>query len=98
MPYVDQRRRAELSEVLNVVDAIGAENLEVGDINYIVTSILHKWLRKTGIRYKHINSMIGVLECAKLELYRQIASRYEDEKKIENGPVSVLDQDYPDNL
>ena len=31
--------------------------------------------------------MVGVLECAKLELYRRMAAPYEDEKIEDNGDV-----------
>jgi hypothetical protein len=31
--------------------------------------------------------MIGVLECAKLELYRRVAAPYEDAKCEDNGDV-----------
>ena len=37
--------------------------------------------------YADINSAIGVLECAKLELYRRQAAPYEDKKIEENGEV-----------
>ena len=39
------------------------------------------------LKYSEINSVIGVLECAKMELYRRIAAPYEDKKCEENGDV-----------
>jgi len=33
---------------------------------------------------------VGVLECAKLELYRRIAAPYEDEKIVETGDVYTV--------
>jgi hypothetical protein len=39
------------------------------------------------VRYAHLNEAIGVLECAKLELYRRIAAPYEDRKMGETGEV-----------
>ncbi len=39
------------------------------------------------LRYSKINSLIGVLECAKLELYRRVAAPYENDKIDENGDV-----------
>ena len=41
--------------------------------------------------YTVLNEVIGMLECAKLELYRQVAVPYEDKKKRNNGAVSELD-------
>ena len=40
-----------------------------------------------GTNYVKLNELIGVLECAKLELYRRVASPYEDEKVESNGDV-----------
>jgi hypothetical protein len=34
----------------------------------------------------------GEIRCAQFELYRIIAARYEDEKRVKNGPVSNLDR------
>ena len=39
------------------------------------------------ISYSRINELIGVLECAKIELYRRIAAPYEDDKSRINGDV-----------
>jgi hypothetical protein len=65
--------------------------VEAGELNYIISKIVHNWLEDHGVGYSNINTAIGVLECAKLELYRQIAAPYERQKRKENGPVSALD-------
>jgi hypothetical protein len=44
-------------------------------------------LKAHGTNYALLNELIGVLECAKLELYRRVASPYEDEKIQSNGDV-----------
>ena len=38
-------------------------------------------------KYYHYNQLIGVLECAKLELYRRLVTPYEDIKITDNGDV-----------
>lgn len=92
MPYIEKEKRVELVDILRAVDAVGVDSLSVGDINYLVSSIIHRWiLSQGGVRYQHINSMIGALECAKLELYRKVAAPYEDNKLLDNGPISHLD-------
>jgi hypothetical protein len=57
-----------------------------GEVNYIVTRLLLAWL---GDRpsYGKFNEAIGVLECAKLELYRRAVAPYEDDKAVTNGDV-----------
>jgi len=39
------------------------------------------------VRYAHLNEVVGVLECAKLELYRRVVAPYEDQKMTESGDV-----------
>ncbi|MBI9085369.1 MAG: hypothetical protein JEZ11_17370 [Desulfobacterales bacterium] len=40
-----------------------------------------------SLLYAHLNEIVGVFECAKLELYRQLSAPYEDRKIDENGDV-----------
>lgn len=62
-----------------------------GELNYAITRLCHDYLHAKGLNYSNINEVIGVLECAKLELYRMIAAPYENEKKEQNGSISELD-------
>lgn len=82
MPYLEKGIRASLED--------GRVPNEAGELNYLITKLCDAFLMKTGLSYKNINQAIGALECAKLELYRKIASPYEDRKEIENGPVYVV--------
>jgi hypothetical protein len=58
-----------------------------GELNYLITKLIDLYLQDKGLKYKNINEVIGVLECAKLELYRRIAGPYEDKKIVSNGDV-----------
>ena len=62
-------------------------DLNVGELNYVFSSLLDDFIEKNRKKYNTLNSVIGVLECCKLELYRRIVSPYENEKIIENGDV-----------
>lgn len=80
MPYVDRNARDRL-------DAGGAPE-SAGELNYAITRLVDRYLvHRGGIRYPHVNEVIGVLECAKLELYRRVAGPYEDAKMAETGDV-----------
>lgn len=81
MPYLEQGIRASLED--------GRVPSEAGELNYLVTRLCDAFLMKTGLSYKNLNQAIGALECAKLELYRRVASPYEDKKLIANGEVYV---------
>jgi hypothetical protein len=81
MPYVRKSDRPRL-------DA-GGEVATPGELNYTITRAVDAYLARKGINYANLNEAIGVLECAKLELYRRIVAAYEDEKIAdpENGEV-----------
>jgi len=57
-----------------------------GTLNYIITRLVH-WYLGDKPNYEKYNAAIGVLECAKLELYRRRVSSYESLKCAENGDV-----------
>lgn len=89
MPYIKQDRRKSIDEVLDpLLDSIRHSQslVEPGDLNYIITRLIQSYLViKTN--YTRINDVIGVLEAAKMELYRRTAAPYEDEKISKNGDV-----------
>jgi len=58
-----------------------------GDLNYLLTSILTRYVQDKGESYATYNEVIGVLECAKQELYRRQIAPYEDKKCDDNGDV-----------
>jgi hypothetical protein len=80
MPYIPQARRKGLQRL-----TMPAES--AGELNFQITKLLDRYLLKSGLSYTNINAAIGVLECAKLELYRRVAEPYEDQKAAENGDV-----------
>jgi hypothetical protein len=80
MPYIDGEARTRLEG--------GGRPTTAGELNYAITRIVDRYLMdKGGVRYAHLNEVVGALECAKLELYRRLAAPYEDEKMRESGDV-----------
>ena len=88
MPYIKPEDRSELAAFS---DDLSDLIRSVGELNYVITRICHNWIEKTGKRYTHLNQVMGVLECAKLEFYRMVVSQYENQKILENGKVSEVD-------
>lgn len=83
MPYVAQEDRKRLDN--------GGKPESAGELNYVISMTIDDYLsRKGGVRYAHLNEVVGVLECAKLEIYRRIAGPYEDKKILENGDVYTV--------
>ena len=90
MPYIAQDKRLMLEHALATLAAsviIEEPKNQAGVLNYCISALLNEVLKTNGISYRNINELIGVLECAKLELYRRIATPYEDEKIQSNGDV-----------
>ena len=90
MPYIGAEKRSLLEPHLAALASriiLEDELTQAGVLNYCITSLLNEILNANGLKYHNINELIGVLECAKLELYRRVASPYEDEKKDSNGDV-----------
>jgi len=89
MPYIKKDRRVELIQY----DATGMyirtrDMVSSGELNFAITSLVLDYVNGIPpLSYAGINEAIGALECAKLELYRRLASPYEDRKIEENGDV-----------
>ena len=81
MPYIKSEAR-ELFD--NFVDLDGISQATVGELNYLITRILMSTNPKS---YADYNSLIGCLECCKLELYRRACAVYENKKCLENGDI-----------
>lgn len=99
MPYIKSGPRGyydcileELDYGCNEFDKKVKVALDSEELNYCITKVCHDWIVANGLNYKNLNTIIGVLECAKLELYRQIAAPYEREKHKVNGHISELDK------
>lgn len=92
MPYIEQERRVlydagidQLASVLVPV-RMGTDRPQAGDLNYVISRLCARFVGPKP-RYAYLNEVIGVLECAKLELYRRRVVPYEDKKIEENGDV-----------
>ena len=87
MPYIHPLRRVYFTDA---IDSLLDDISSPGDLNFVVTTLLHGIVKRRGPSYGQYNALIGVLECAKLEFYRRKAAPYEDEKIAENGDMGVL--------
>ena len=90
MPYIDADKRELLDHSLQNLYArilVHDEADLAGILNYCISRIVSEIVKEKGLKYSQLNELIGVLECAKLELYRRVAAPYEDEKAQINGDV-----------
>jgi len=83
MPYIKSADRLDLIDSLT---SVFPKN--VGELNFCITKLILEYLEwNTEFNYEAWNSVIGVLECAKLEMYRRGVAPYEDTKIKQNGDV-----------
>ena len=91
MPYITKEQREQLDPSIELLfaelDYMGDSKNLAGLMNYSISALISKLLDTKGLNYHNINELIGMLDCAKLELYRRVASPYEDEKIKSNGDV-----------
>ena len=86
MPYITVNDRVNVDNKLTDCGLTYVPD-SMGEFNFLISQICSNFLKENGLSYSNLNSLIGVLDCAKMELYRIVASPYEDKKSEENGKV-----------
>jgi len=83
MPYIKKEDRQRLD--------LGGSNEHrpqtPGELNFVITKLIVKYLQDAKLNYQHINDVLGALEGAKMEFYRRVVVPYEDMKCDQNGDV-----------
>jgi hypothetical protein len=88
MPYIAQKARRKLDPFIRELGLeLGLHEDHPGNLNYVVTVLARQFAEARGGNYEAFNAAIGVLESAKLELYRRQVAPYEDTKIRQNGDV-----------
>lgn len=80
MPYIDKNERVLLDEHERLP-------LNPGELNYVITKTIVKYMRGRNVNYALLNEIVGVLESAKAEFQRCVVAPYEDTKMKANGEV-----------
>lgn len=88
MPYIPQAERENLLlQISELRFSISKDpQKRPGQLNFTISQLI-SLVYGEKLRYHEYNEIIGVLESAKLELYRSRVAPYEDEKKDLNGPL-----------
>ena len=85
MPYIEKKRRENL--IYWLLDRGGTPPKTAGELNFVLTYIVHEHLKANGTSYQVMNDILGAFEGAKLEFYRRKVAPYEDVKIAENGDI-----------
>jgi hypothetical protein len=88
MPYI---RNETVQQLENNFGAPAYKPDCPGELNYKITELITNYLPENP-RYADYNEVIGVLECAKLELYRRLISPYEETKISDPDNIDPYDE------
>ena len=84
MPYIPLKDRKRFDyDISNLNKEINTS----GELNYVISCLANSLVDRLGGRYDNHNTVIGVLECAKLEMYRRRTGPYEDNAIARNGDI-----------
>lgn len=84
MPYIKIEERKDFDSLIEILEQTITTP---GQLNYVISSLCWGLIAQWGESYQKYNDLVGVLECAKLELYRRRISKYENLKADENGDL-----------
>ena len=87
MPYINQAARDRLEDESFNNNSFLPEPKNAGELNYVITMLIHHYWSQNGGNYQAFNDIIGALEGAKMEVYRKKVAPYEDQKAKDNGEV-----------
>ena len=83
MPYIDPLSRSTIDDIVRQLSAYNVDKALIpvdtcGELNYAISTLVDQYITNRRGLDSAINEVIGILECAKLELSRRIAALYED--------------------
>lgn len=84
MPYIVHAKRLDMEPSLQELSDYVSKT---GDLNYVICRLSIELLRRNGMNYGNFADVVGDIECAKQELYRRLATPYEEEKAKKNGDL-----------
>lgn len=87
MPYILPDDREKLKAATDAIASVIDETTSAGDLNYMISLMARAYIDAKGLRYEHLNAVVGALDSCKAEFQRRVVAPYEDKKIGENGDV-----------
>jgi hypothetical protein len=97
MPYINQTRRNELDDKMSALLSVVHQSTSE-EMNYIISTLLQKYIEvhdEKKLDYSACNTIVGVLECVKLEFYNKLVTPFQNTKLNQNGKIY---KEYQTNL
>lgn len=94
MPYLKKEKTEDIMfewGLARLLNNIRFNSAGLGELNYIITSILINYFEYKNLNYSNLCEIRGVLQDVSDEFYRRVVSVYEDQKKEQNiDPYYIL--------
>lgn len=87
MPYILPEDRLKLQPVTDAIAIAIDTTTTAGDLNYMISLMAKAYIDAKGLRYEHLNAVVGALDSCKVEFQRRVVAPYEDQKIGDNGDV-----------
>jgi len=92
MPYLKDDFKTEIEKTCNLkglTDYFASMEIQnfAGAVNFLIFTIVKRYLKRNGTRYWMLALILGTLVCSIFEIYRRVAGPYEDEAIQKNGDV-----------
>lgn len=88
MPYIKKENKQTWEKGINqLIASMEVSGVTPGDLNYIITKLVHGYVATKGKNYTHLNDVKGVFAAASDEFTRRVVNPYEDQKIQENGDL-----------
>ena len=103
-PYILPNSRAQIDqavdELVRIIKLRNNDGSWMGDASYVVARLLPGLTLSFGEpRFWHIVALMGIMESAKIEIFKRVASPYEQRMQQERGDVpefkTYLEMIYP---
>lgn len=85
MPYIANSEKEKIDKGFVALHLSELNN--AGSLNYAIHQVIAQYISQNKEDYQTYNDIVGVLDCAKMELYRRLISEYEDKKISKNDDV-----------
>ena len=87
MPYILPDDRQKLKPATDAIASVIDGSTTAGDLNFMISLMAKAYVDAKGLRYEHLNAVVGALDSCKAEFQRRVVAPYEDKKIGENGDV-----------
>jgi hypothetical protein len=89
MPYIKPEHREAIDPH---VQSLAESITDTGDLNYVITTLVVKYLLSKGLNYDQINAVAGVLQKVSAEFDVRVTRPYEELKIFQNGDIPEYSQ------